>query len=118
MKTQITQLPAQGRLTMFCLLLGLLLVGWPGAQAQDPGGNGSWAPAFSRCFDLLPPLPPGKPDPNPGPTLPPSSTYGYELTPRGDLRILIIFAGVTEDVNPNAVDYHPHPIVANNVWPQ
>ncbi|GAB3827364.1 hypothetical protein GCM10028821_11000 [Hymenobacter jeollabukensis] len=43
------------------------------------------------------------------------SPFGWDLTPRGDLRILVIFAGISDDIAAGAMDYAPN---SDTPWPQ
>lgn len=45
-----------------------------------------------------------------------SSTNGYAVTPRGTLKVLVIFAGLTNDINVNAPFYDD--LGGDNPWPQ
>lgn len=81
------------------------------AQAQDPYPvYGGTMPLSKGCFDagvstgIVAPPPTGTPTGTPiasaGPTPPPvtpNSTNGIAFTPKGNLKILIVFAGFTQD---------------------
>ncbi|MBF9222971.1 hypothetical protein [Hymenobacter ruricola] len=118
--------------TRFFSPLVLLLTGLlPNAsvQAQEPG-DGLPGPHYTNCYPTLPPagsMLTGAPAGGgtrtsqvsaipPGGTPAKSSTYGGALTPRGVLKVLVIFAGFDNDVNIQSPDYYD--LNGSNPWPQ
>lgn len=100
-------------LTLVLLLPGLMLPG--GARAQEPGPLFS-RPEFTNCFPNRSQRPSGNSQlaaqPQSG-----YSNYGGAVTPQGVLKVLVIFAGFTNDLDPAAPNFNTN-TNPNNPWPQ
>lgn len=102
----------------FCLTLALFLPGLllsRGARAQEPGPLFS-RPEFTNCFPTRPQRPGGNSQPAARPQSG-FSNYGGAVTPQGVLKVLVVFAGFTNDVNPAAPNYAQNQN-NDNPWPQ
>ena len=106
--------------TLYSLLLLLSLAGsgllLPQRARAQESGRPQFLPEYTNCFPK--PLGARPAGSNSGVTRLQgiSSTYGNAVTPQGTLKVLVIFAGFTNDIDPRAPFYlDPN---GDNPWPQ
>ena len=102
--------------TIYLLSLMLVLLLPRGTRAQGETRTAA-PPEFSNCFPRGFVQRSGSNDQTAGKPQSGLSSYGGSVTPRGTLKVLVIFAGFTNDVNRQAPDYAQN-LNNTNPWPQ